>query len=42
VLTRTCGAQVTLEGVTAGAGTPKDVIEPACQLVSVPAPAPAK
>jgi hypothetical protein len=37
VLTRTCGAQVTLEGVTAGAGTPDDVIEPACQLVSVPA-----
>jgi hypothetical protein len=42
VLTRTCGAQVTLEGVTIGAGTPKDVIEPACTLVSVPAPAPAK
>jgi hypothetical protein len=42
VVTRTCGAQVTLEGVTAGAGTAKDVIEPACQLVSVPAPAPPK
>lgn len=42
VVTRTCGAQVTMQGVTAGAGTPKDVIEPACQLVSVPAPAPAK
>lgn len=41
VLARTCGAQVTLEGVTAGAGTAKDMIEPACQLVSVPAaPAP--
>ena len=39
VLTRTCGSQVTIEGVAAGSGTPKDVIEPACQLVSVPAPA---
>jgi hypothetical protein len=38
-LTRTCGAQVTMERVEAGAGTPQPVIEPACQLVSVPAPA---